>query len=199
MFSAPDLGLIASFYAFDPSFTGGVLLGSLPGSGGTLRFTSASSTTFRVGSAGTFTVTTVASPTPTLSVSGTLPLGVTFTDNGNGTALLGAPLLFGGTGGVYPLTLTASNSVGSTTQAFTLTVQDKPTFTSPLGATFTVGVPGTFAVTTTTPPGSPTPTLSASAVPAGLIFTDNGDGTATLAGTATGTGGLNTRHHYGDQ
>ena len=47
--------------------------------------TSAASTTFTVGSPGTFTVTTTGSPTPSLAVSGSLPSGVTFLDNGNGT------------------------------------------------------------------------------------------------------------------
>ena len=50
--------------------------------------TSATSTTFTVGTAGSFTVTTTGFPTPTLSETGALPSGVTFTDNGNGTATL---------------------------------------------------------------------------------------------------------------
>jgi len=50
--------------------------------------TSASSTTFTVGAFGTFTVTTTGSPTPSISQSGTLPNGVSFHDNGNGTATL---------------------------------------------------------------------------------------------------------------
>ena len=40
------------------------------------------------GQAGSFTVTTKGFPTAALSESGTLPSGVTFTDNGNGTATL---------------------------------------------------------------------------------------------------------------
>ena len=50
------------------------------GSGGTApTITSANSTTFTVGTAGTFTVTSTGSPTPSLSESGALPSGVTFT------------------------------------------------------------------------------------------------------------------------
>ncbi|MEO8462674.1 MAG: Ig domain-containing protein, partial [Chloroflexota bacterium] len=61
-----------------------------------------------------------------------------------------------------------------------------PTFTSGNSATFIVGSPGTFTVTST---GFPTPTIGESgALPSGVTFTNNGDGTGTLAGTpATGT------------
>src|SRR5262249_57383948 len=41
--------------------------------------TSANNTTFTVGAAGSFTVTASGSPTPTLSETGALPNGVTFT------------------------------------------------------------------------------------------------------------------------
>ena len=70
--------------------------------------TSAAATTFTTGALGTFTVTTTGSPTPTVSESGALPGGVTFTDNGNGTATLsGTPTA----AGTYPLTFTAANGV----------------------------------------------------------------------------------------
>ena len=67
-------------------------------------------------------MTTTGNPTPALSETGTLPTGVTFTDNGNGTATLaGTPAA--GTAGTYPITITAANGVGSNaTQTFTLTV-----------------------------------------------------------------------------
>ncbi len=55
------------------------------------------------------------------------------------------------------------------------------TFTSPDHTTFTEGVPNTFVVTVT---GKPTPALTVVGdFPAGITFTDNGDGTGTLAGT----------------
>src|SRR6202041_2566961 len=47
--------------------------------------TSANNTTFAIGAAQTFTVTTTATPTASLSESGALPGGVTFTPNANGT------------------------------------------------------------------------------------------------------------------
>ena len=86
--------------------------------------TSASSTTFAAGTAGSFSVTTAAAtfPTASLSETGSLPSGVMFTDNGNGTATLsGTPAT--GAGGVYPITITAQNGIlPNATQSFTLNV-----------------------------------------------------------------------------
>ena len=148
--------------------------------------TSTNSTTFTVGSNGSFTVTTSGKPSPALTESGSLPSGVTFTDNGNGTATLsGTPAA--GTGGTYPITITANNGVSpNATQPFTLTVDAVPAINSANNTTFTEGSSGTFTVTST---GYPTATLTKTgALPTGVSFVDNGDGTATLAGTpAAGT------------
>ena len=118
-----------------------------------------------------------------------MPSGVTFVDNGNGTATLGGTPA-AGTGGTYTLTFTAANGVApDATQSFTLTVNQAPAITSANSTTFTVGTAGSFTVTTT---GFPTPALSESRAlcPAGVTFVDNGNGTATLSGTpAAGTGG----------
>ena len=153
--------------------------------------TSASATTFTVGTAGTFTVTTTGAPAPALTETGSLPSGVTFVDNSDGTATLaGTPAA--GTGGTYALTITASNGVvPQATQTFTLTVDEAPAITSGASTTFSAGIAGTFTVTTS---GVPTPGLTESgALPSGVTFVDNGDGTATLAGTpAAGTGGVYT-------
>jgi hypothetical protein len=146
--------------------------------------TSGASTTFTTGSAGSFTVTTSGSPTPSLTESGALPAGVTFADNGNGTATLaGTPTV----SGTYPFTITATNGVGSpASQSFTLTVDAAPAITSADSTTFTEGSAGSFTVTTT---GDPTAALSETgALPAGVSFSDNGNGTATLAGTPTAQG-----------
>ncbi len=160
--------------------------GSAAGTAPTI--TSVKSTAFMMGASGTFTVTTTGSPTPSLSESGALPAGVTFTDNGNGTATLaGTPA--SGSNGAYSLTFTANNGMGAPqTQSFTLTVNQSPTFSSSNSTTFTMGTAGRFSVTTS---GVPTPSLSESgALPAGVTFTDNGNGTATLAGTpASGSNG----------
>jgi putative cofactor-binding repeat protein len=151
--------------------------------------TSSAATTFVVGGAGTFGVTATGFPTPTLTLTGALPSGVTFTDNGNGTATLaGTPAL--ATGGSYPVSITAANGVGSNAvQSFTLTVNQAPAITSAPATTFTVGTPGTFLVTMS---GSPIPTIAVSgSLPVGVTFLDNGNGTGTLSGTpAPGTGGV---------
>ncbi len=156
--------------------------------------TSDASTTFTVNQAGSFTVTTTGDAPMALSETGALPSGVTFTDNGDGTATLaGTPQV--GTGGSYPITITASNGVPpDATQDFTLTDLEPPTITSNDAATFTVGQAGTFTVTTTPgydAAGDGQVSLGESgSLPAGVTFTDNGDGTATLAGTPqVGTGG----------
>ena len=90
--------------------------------------TSAASTTFTPGTNGSFTVMTTGTPTPSISDGGaTLPSAVTFVDNGNGTATLsGTPAA--GTGGTYPMTITASNgATPNATQSFTLTVSPSAT------------------------------------------------------------------------
>ncbi|AMB60053.1 hypothetical protein AWU67_15635 [Microterricola viridarii] len=124
-----------------------------------------------------------------LSVSGTLPAGVTFADNGDGTAdFIGKPK--SGSGGNYALTVTARNTAGASTQAFTLTVTEAPAITSADAATIAVGTPASVAVTSS--PGHPGAVVLAQtgALPAGVTFTDNGDGTASLTGTPEpGTGG----------
>ena len=150
--------------------------------------TSAISTTFTAGTPGSFTVTTTGTPTPSITESGVLPSGVSFTDDGNGTATLaGTPGAT--TGGTYQLTLKAHNGQGADySQTFVLTVNQAPAFTSAASTTFTVGTPETFSVIST---GFPTPALSETgALPGGVTFVGNADGTATLSGTpAAGTSG----------
>ena len=112
---------------------------------------------------------------------------MTFTDGGNGSATLsGTPSA--GTGGTYPVTITATNAAGHTDQAFTLEVNESGAITSADHVTFTSGAAGSFTVTTAG--GHPTPPslTRPEPCPAGVTFTDNGDGTATLAGTATAVG-----------
>jgi hypothetical protein len=77
--------------------------------------------TMTVGTSSSITLYASGSPTPSLSVSGALPSGVSFTDNGNGTATIsGTPT--SGSAGSYAIAVTASNRVGSpAAQSFTLT------------------------------------------------------------------------------
>ena len=87
--------------------------------------TSVANTTFVTETNGAFTVITTGNPTSSLSESGSLPDDVTFADNGNGTATLSGTPAFG-TGGSYQITITASNTVSSIQQTFTLTVTEAP-------------------------------------------------------------------------
>jgi hypothetical protein len=146
--------------------------------------TSANNTTFTVGTAGSFSVTTTGTPSPSIVENGSLPNGVSFLDNGNGTGTLsGTPTV----SGTFPITFKAHNSTPpDATQNFTLTVDQAPAITSANSTTFTVGTAGTFTVTTT---GFPAPSLIENgALPNGVGFVDNGDGTGTLSGTPTASG-----------
>jgi YVTN family beta-propeller protein len=150
--------------------------------------TSAGSTSIRMQSPVDFTVTTTGSPAPAITEKGVLPSGITFTDNGNGTASLSGMAAVG-TAGRYPITITASNGVGSpATQAFTLTVTTAaaaPTITSPPTTADTFGGLLSFTVTTT---GYPVPSISKTGtMPPGVHFAGNGDGTATISGIPAGT------------
>jgi len=149
--------------------------------------TTGASVTFTVGAPANFTVSTTGFPAATISETGTLPSGVTLTNNGNGTATLGGTA-GPNTGGTYPLTITAANgTLPNATQSFTLTVDQAPAITTASGVTFTVGTAGTFTVTAT---GFPTPpTISRSGtLPSGVSFVNNGNGTATLSGSPATSG-----------
>ncbi|HEX8078428.1 MAG TPA: putative Ig domain-containing protein, partial [Chthoniobacterales bacterium] len=150
------------------------------------QITSANTVTFAAGSEGHFTVAASGFPAPTLSVTGSLPNGVTF--DASTRKLSGIP--GANSGGSYPVTFTASNGVGShATQAFVVVVRQTPRITSASSASFAAGSSGSFTVTTS---GFPAASLARGGVdlPDGLTFKDNGDGTGTLSGTpALGTGG----------
>jgi autotransporter-associated beta strand protein len=144
-------------------------------------FLSVDHATFTAGTLGSFTVTAVGGPTPALGETGALPSGVTFVDEGDGSATLaGTPAA--GTGSTYHLTITASNGqLPNATQNFTLTVNEAPDITSAGSTTFLTGVAKTFTVTTR---GFPLSTLNETgALPSGVSFVDNHDGTASLTGT----------------
>ncbi len=149
--------------------------------------TSASSKTFVINSFSTFTVQATGFPTSALTYTGSLPTGVTFVDNGNGTATISGTHT--GSANSYPITITANNGVSpNATQTFTLTTSlvVAPAITSPNNVTFTAGASGSFTVTTT---GSPTPTLTeAGGLPGTVTFHDNGNGTATISGSAPSPG-----------
>ncbi len=145
-------------------------------------FTSATSAAAVTGSPFLFTITTTGTPAAVISMTGALPSGITFTPGANGTATLSGSAAAATAGHTYPLTFTATSTGGVTTQAFTLSATHAPQFTSAASASATPGTPFSFTVTTV---GSPTPAITRSGtLPTGITFTDLGNGTATLAGTA---------------
>jgi putative Ig domain-containing protein len=94
--------------------------------------TSSATADFQVGTAGSFTVEATGGPTPSLSQTGELPDGVSFTDNGDGTASL-AGMPAAGTDGTYPITIEASNGASpNAVQSFTLTVEPMPIVDPPI-------------------------------------------------------------------
>ena len=104
------------------------------------QITSMASTTFTAGVFGSFTVMTSGNPTPSLSESGSLPSGVTFSDNGNGTATISGTTTLAKS---YSIIITAQNGVSpNATQNFTLTVNPGPLASltlSPSSAAITAG------------------------------------------------------------
>ncbi len=167
------------------------------------QFASDDKTLFTVGDDGLFSVGvgTNGGPPVTTSESGNLPAGVSFVDNGaSGGNLIGVPQA--GSGGVYPIVFTASNSLGVVTQQFTLTVDEGTTITSLDHATFAVGQPGSFTLTTTGTPDAGSGNgigIADGTLPTGVTFIDNGGSTGTLAGKpAAGTAGTYHLIFYAD-
>ena len=124
---------VTATYSGDAHYLGSTATTSFAVTGSSATtITSENSATFTVGQAGSFTVTTLGFPTPSISVwnldlskAASLPPGLTFQDNGDGTATLsGTP----GPGaiGTWPMAIMAI-SAGSpaATQTFTLQVAPK--------------------------------------------------------------------------
>ena len=152
-----------------------------------------------------------------LCTSDNLPFGVTFVDNGDGTATLGSGLmtLFDGTEGTYTLTINASNGSGTATQTFTLIVEPNTSILSgtpetlsfayvsggpvPAAQTFSVGTLGDtmpYAAVTTakwlkaTPVSGWVPgSLSVSVDPTELAALAPGTYAGTVIVTSAGTEG----------
>ena len=110
---------------------------------------------------------------------GASPAGLSFTDNGNGTgSIAGTP--DAGTGGLYTITITATNPLGTSSQTLALTVRQPPAITSPTAAQATHGTAFSFQFTAS---GYPPPTLTHTGSVPGLTWANNGNGTSTLSGT----------------
>ncbi len=144
--------------------------------------TSAASTTFNINQAGSFTMTATGSPTPTFQLLGSLPSGVSF--NTSTGVLSGTPTVT--TGSPFSLTLQATNSAGTATQTFTLTVQGiAPTIsTHPSNATAGIGQNVSFSAAAT---GTPTPSLRWQRQPSGTTGFVNLSDDGVYSGTATNT------------
>ena len=136
--------------------------------------TSVASATFTYDTAGSFNITTTGVPANSISESGTLPTGLSLTNNGNDTATLsGTP----SEAGTFDITITASDSNGSANQSFTLTVNQASQTIS-----FTSTAPSeTYGSTTSyTPTATATSTL-------GVTFSIDSSSTA---GTCSISGGV---------
>lgn len=146
----------------------------------TPAFSTSATLNFTTGQASTSTITVSGSPAPSISLANGLPAGFSFTP-GAGTASLSytnAPE------GTYHATVVASNIFGTVMEALSIHVITKLSITSSSTLTGTAGLPINFLVTTT---GDLPIKLSINAGlldAAGLSFTDNGNGTATISGTS---------------
>ncbi len=200
VFSGADLRELASFYAYDADFAGGVsvaagdfngdglsdiVTGAGPGGGPHVRVFSGVDLGELVGFYGYDPVFGGGANVATGDIDGDgrvdLILGAGPGGGPHVRILSGVD--FSELASFYaPPGMGSGISVGS--------VGDLPglRFTSAAATTFTAGTAGTFTVTTA---GNPAPIITSSgALPAGVTVVDNGDGTATLAGTpAAGTGG----------
>jgi hypothetical protein len=121
--------------------------------------------TFTVGQVGnTYTIpfTPGSPPVTTVSLSGKLPTGVTYTVNqvNHTIVLIGVPAA--GTAGIYNFSFNVANSTATrTTAPFVVQVDQAPVFTSAPSAIFTANQPGSFTVKAT---GYPPPQLSLTAI-----------------------------------
>jgi hypothetical protein len=118
-------------------------------------FTSVNQTTLQGNVAGSFSVTTAANTYPIAKLTNTaLPAGLTFTDNGNGTATLSGTPVAADQAGTYNVTLTASNGISpNATQSFTLTVKNFLLSLSTASVTVAQGQSATTSLTATSVQG----------------------------------------------
>lgn len=137
---------------------------------------------FGPGIPSTQSITLIGNPAPTVCLSsGSLPAD--FSLNGGSCGSGTFQIQFNGDRDAaiqaYPLTLSASNSVGKIAIPVTVNVSPQLAIISPGVLNVTAGLPANFTVVAT---GVPTPALSVSENLLGLNFKDNGNGTATISG-----------------
>jgi hypothetical protein len=121
-----------------------------------------------------------------------LPAWLALTDNGDGTATLAGTPAAEHVGDHAVELLATDATAAFAPQAFTITVSEAsappaennaPAFSSTPVATATAGSAYSYTVQATDPDAGDVLTISAPTLPAWLALTDNGDGSATLAGT----------------
>ena len=155
----------------EPDITPTITIGIGTGSAAPAITTTASSTSVQVGQGLSFAVTASGSPLPTLSVTGTLPAGISFANIGDGSGTFsGVPPA--GTEGSYPVTVTATNGVSpAATKAFTIVVTGiAPAFVNQSApGSATVGAAYSYTYTATGDP-APTFSLAGGSLPPGLTI-----------------------------
>lgn len=172
-----DIKIIASVNGFESSQDFVLTVNQAP------AISSDNGVAFFAGKPGSFTLSANGYPAPSFDVPGALPKGLQFVDHGDGTATIsGSPAA--GTGGLYHYLVTASNGVGAGAQQMvTLTDFEAPTITSANKTILATQEEDSFVFEAI---GYPPPSLSEEGVlPAGLSFSNRGDGTALLQGKAS--------------
>ena len=152
-------------------------------------FTSTEVTDASEGALYTYDVTTEDLDNDAVTITApTKPAWLTLTDNGDGTATLtGTPGL--ADVGANPVVLEVTDGTAAPVQqSFSIAVSnvnDAPIFTSTPLVSATEAAAYSYTATVTDPDGDAV-TITAPTKPAWLTLTDNGNGTATLAGTPGG-------------
>ena len=143
------------------------------------------------GQSASFTAAATGAPSPTVQWQMSTNGGNSFTNIAGATATTYAFTAAAGQNSDQFRAVFTNSAGSATTDPAMLTVDAAPGFTSAGSANFTLGTNDSFTVTAT---GVPTPSLTESgALPTGVTFGDNSNGSATLSGTpATGTAGIYT-------
>ena len=136
--------------------------------------------TFVLGQTGTsYLIEADGDPVPAIGVD-KLPAGLRLTPHGDGSATIEGTAT--GPVGDLAVEVTAQNASGASYERLTVTVQQAPAFGSRGPVVFVAGEQTTRVIRTV---GFPAAGIGLEGeLPAGLTFTDNGDGTASIAGTA---------------
>ena len=104
------------------------------------------------GAAYSATINATGNPVPALSMTGTLPTGLTFANKGNGTATITGTVAYG-TAGSYPITVSATNTGGTVNQPLTLIVNKFAATVVLSGLNQNYNGSPRSVTATTTPPG----------------------------------------------